>query len=52
VWERLRKTVAVMVGDESMRDFPQAYEPAKDVRMRWPGDREEEIGSSSSSSAE
>jgi hypothetical protein len=30
VWERLRKTVDVMVGSTSMPDFPTHLEPAKD----------------------
>ncbi len=34
VWLRLRKTVAVMVGDASMRPFPPEYEPPAD-RLVW-----------------
>lgn len=30
VWERLRKTVDVMVGLSTMRDFPTQYEPTQD----------------------
>ena len=30
VWERLRKTVDIMVGKTTMRNFPTQYEPAKD----------------------
>ena len=30
VWERLRKTVDIMVGKASMRQFPTEYEPRKD----------------------
>lgn len=30
VWERLRKTVDIMVGRTSMRPFPTSYEPARD----------------------
>jgi hypothetical protein len=30
VWNRLRKTVDVMVGSTSMPDFPTHLEPAKD----------------------
>ena len=32
--KRLRKTIAVMVGDASMREFPPAWEPQAD-RMAW-----------------
>jgi len=30
VWERLRKTVDIMIGKETMRTFPTEYEPARD----------------------
>jgi hypothetical protein len=33
VWERLRKTVDVMVGKTTMRPFPTQYEPAKDKAL-------------------
>jgi hypothetical protein len=30
VFERLRKTVDIMIGKTTMREFPTQYEPAKD----------------------
>ncbi len=38
VWVRLRKTVAVMVGDASMREFPEQWEAPGD-RMAWSDQR-------------
>ena len=36
VWERLRKTVDIMVGKTSMRPFPTHYEPIQDKgRVMW-----------------
>jgi len=34
VWERLRKTVNIMVGKDTMRAFPTEYEPAKDKALK------------------
>ena len=39
VWRRLRKTVDVMVGDASMRQFPAEWERPED-RMVWSDQRE------------
>ena len=39
VWLRLRKTVDIMVGDASMRVFPEAYEAERD-KMVWNDQKE------------
>jgi hypothetical protein len=37
VFERLRKTVDIMIGKTTMREFPTEYEPARDktAALTW-----------------